>query len=71
MLLFLPSKKNNQMQHFDGGGKYDLLFVWGFSLLSWITMNNLVGVFAILASVMSIIKSAPAVIAIIKKYLQK
>jgi hypothetical protein len=59
------------MQHFDTGGKWDILVVWAFSLLSWLTMSNLVGFFAIVASIMSIIKSAPAVIAIIKKYIKK
>lgn len=56
------------MQNFNTGSKWDMLIVWGFSLVSWLTMSNLVGFFAILASIMSIIKSAPAVIAIIKKF---
>lgn len=59
------------MQNISGSSHWDLLIVWAFSIASFLSMNNLVGFFAIVASLMSIIKSAPAVISIIKKYLNK
>lgn len=58
------------MQSFNGNSHWDLLIVWAFSIASFLSMNNLVGFFAIIASIFSIIKSAPAVIAIIKKFLK-
>lgn len=52
---------NNKMQ-----GKLDLLAIWGLSFTTFVTMNNIVGFFAILASITSIIRNLP----FLKKSLQ-
>jgi hypothetical protein len=40
-------------------GKLDLLAVWAFSFISFVTMNNVVAVVAIIASVTTIIRNLP------------
>lgn len=58
-------KRTPMTHHIDN--KFDLLAVWLFSSLSFMTMNNLVGIFAILASVVSIVKALPSIIRDFKK----
>jgi hypothetical protein len=40
-------------------GKLDLLAVWTFSFVSFVTMNNVVAVVAIIASITTIIRNLP------------
>lgn len=40
-------------------GKLDLLAVWTFSFVSFLTMNNVVAVVAIIASITTIIRNLP------------
>lgn len=42
--------------------KFDLLLVWLMSSLSFMSMNHYVGLFAILASITSILRSLPSII---------
>jgi hypothetical protein len=61
-------KRTPMTHHFDN--KFDLLAVWLFSSLSFMTMNNLVGFFAILASLVSIVKALPSIIRDFKKLMK-
>jgi len=44
----------------------DLLTVWGLSIISFLTSNEVIGICAVGASVTTIIKNVPGVIKIIK-----
>lgn len=51
--------------------KIELAAVWIFSTLAFITMNGLVGFFAIIASVTTIVRNWPYVKPLIKKLIDK
>jgi hypothetical protein len=50
--------------------KFELLAVWLLSFGTWVTMNNIVGFFAIVASVTSIIRNLPYIKSSIKHFLE-
>jgi hypothetical protein len=63
MFLFLNKYKKMH-------GKIELLVVWLFSFMTFITMSNLVGFFAIVASITSIIRNLPYLEESIKKFIK-
>jgi hypothetical protein len=50
--------------------RIELLAVWLLSFGTWVTMNNIVGVFAIIASITSIIRNLPYIKSSIKQFLE-
>ena len=63
--LFLPYTQKNSKMH----GKFELLIVWLFSFMTFLTMSDLVGFFAIVASITSIIRNLPYIKGSIKHFL--
>jgi amino acid transporter len=63
-LILTSTQKKNKMH-----GKLDLLAVWIFSFVSFMTMNNLVGIFAIVASITSILRNLPYIKGSISKFI--
>jgi hypothetical protein len=53
------------MKHFD------ILAVWGLSIVSFITSNEMIALFAIGASFTTIVKNLPGVIKVFKNLLKK
>lgn len=53
------------MKHFE------LLAVWGLSIVSFLTSNEMIALFAIGASFTTIIKNMPGVCKVIKTFLKK
>lgn len=53
------------MKHFE------LLAVWGLSIISFLTSNEMIALFAITASLTTIIKNVPGVCKAIKNILNK
>lgn len=51
-------------------GKIELATIWVLSLGSFITMNNLVGFFAIIASITSIIRNLPYIKSSIEQFIK-
>lgn len=64
MELILTRTPKNEKMH----GKLDLLAVWLFSFMTFVTMNNLVGLFAITASITSILRNLPYIKASVIKF---
>ena len=50
------------MKHFD------LLAVWGLSIITFLTSNQFIGFCAVIASLTTIIKNVPGVINVIKNF---
>lgn len=48
----------------------DLISVWGLSIVTLLTSSEVIGFFAIVASITSIINNLPGVIKFIKKYIK-
>lgn len=53
------------MKHFE------LMAVWGLSIISFLTSNEMIAIFAIGASLTTIIKNMPGVCKTIKNFLNK
>jgi len=49
----------------------DLISVWGLSIVTILTSSEIIGFFAIAASLTTIINNLPGVIKFIKKYIKK
>ena len=62
--MFNKIKFNFSMKHID------LISVWGLSIVTILTSSEVIGFFAIGASITSIINNLPGVIKFIKKYIK-